>query len=141
MKLVRVSLLSLIVSLTFTDVAFAANYDVRFKLNSTGTYESLQFNVNYSTASGDFVGTGSAVTCTVNSTLNAMGAFNDVGSILTQGFIATSGVAGPVQVANCTFSASSAPSPSAFAVTITDWSSVGGSATPNVSVSSVVLIP
>jgi len=141
MKRLSLSLLSLFASFSIVDASAAANYDVRFRLNTSGTYQSLQFNVSYSGANGDFVGTGSSVTCTANSSLSVMGAFNDVGTTLTQGFVSTSGISGAVQVANCTFNGPSAPSPSAFVVTTTDWLSDGGSGTPNVSVSSVVLIP
>lgn len=141
MQLVKVMIAAIVALLASGSLASAANYDVRFRLNNSGTYDSLQFDVNYSAANGDFIGTGASVTCTANSALSIMAAFNDVGTKLTQGIIASTGVTGAVQLANCTFSGPTAPSPSSFVVSVTDWSSSVGSGTPSVSVSSVVLIP
>lgn len=116
----------------------AAQYDVDFKLNSSATYESLQFTVAYSGAGGTFDGSADTVSCTPNASLGSLSTFNDVDSALTlsAAFISTSGVAGPVVLCTCVFTAASAPTAGQFTFTI-DAYSPGSS--PSVSVSRVQL--
>jgi len=116
----------------------AALYDIKIKLASAVTLESLQFDVDYTAAGGEFVGIGGAVSCVVNPITNAAGAFNDDDSVkkLTAGLIQITGIVGKVKIVTCTFDASSAPAKTDFVFSNLSWSPDVG-LTPKVKVSFV----
>lgn len=101
----------------------AAQYDIDVRLNSTQTYQVLSYRVAYSATGGTFDGSGTAVSCTVNATLNATAAFNDIDSIsrLSVSLISTGTFTGPVVLATCTLTAPSAPTAGAFTITTVDY--------------------
>lgn len=67
------------------------------------TLGSLQLEINYGTAAGDFAGAGSSVQC-VNLIADARAAFNELpGRKLAMDFISTEGFVGPMSIARCEF--------------------------------------
>src|SRR5688572_23245525 len=50
----------------------ATDYDIDFKVTNTNSYDVLQFKVNYTSAPGEFAGSGGSVSCTANSSLNSL---------------------------------------------------------------------
>jgi hypothetical protein len=111
---------------TTTTTGGGTQYTVTFSLDDAVTAGALQFEVDYSGAGGDFVGSGAGVSCT--SPLSAGGAFvsfNDIDASTQLNFaaVAIAGFTGPTTVANCTFDApGGAPAPGDFAITVVDAS-------------------
>jgi hypothetical protein len=128
---------------TTTTVSGGNLSTVTFDLDDAVTAGALQFEVNYSAAGGDFVGSGASVSCT--SPLSAGGAFvsfNDVDASTQLNFaaVAIAGFTGPTTVANCTFDSPTPPAPGDFSITVVDASAPDLSPItplPTVSVSAV----
>jgi hypothetical protein len=115
----------------------ATDYDIDFKVTNTNSYDVLQFKVNYTSAPGEFAGSGGSVSCTANSSLNSLAAFNELSPYLKAGFIATTAFSTPVVVATCVFSSTGgAPTAGQFSITIDDYS---GATSPTVSISRIAL--
>jgi len=115
---------------TTTTGSVAKNYDIMFVLaTASAPVSSLQFDVNYSTATGGFEGSGSAVKCT-KQVLTALFAPNDVDatSTLTLGLVDLDGFSAPKDVAKCTFNgdAGDPPVPGDFVITIVDSTNADG---------------
>lgn len=93
------------------------------RLADDATLGSLQFDVDYSDAPGSFAGTGGDVEC-ASLISGALASFNDKEDqdTLTAGIISLSGFTGPVNVADCTFTASVPVTPADFTVTVTEAS-------------------
>ena len=103
--------------------------NIEFQLADQVTLGSLQFDVDYETASGEFLGSGPDVgnggTLECYSELpGALGAFTDQDAerLLTAGIVLRSGFTGPVTVASCVFvpDAGADVAPQNFVVTVTD---------------------
>jgi hypothetical protein len=111
---------------TTTTTGGSANlYDVTFDMADAGTaVGALQFEVQYATAGGQFVGTADSVDCDSPIPGGAFVTFNDEDATTTLNFaaVALAGFSGPLQVARCTFDAPVAPSPAAFVITVVDAS-------------------
>ena len=124
-------------SWVLSGAAEATLYDVKVKLINDVTVEALQFEIDYSAAGGNFSGSGDTVDCTVNSNINATGAFydDDSGDELRTSLMKLSpGIDGIVRIITCTFDASSKPATTDFVVTVTDWYPTTVSPDPDVSV-------
>jgi hypothetical protein len=131
-------------SSTTTTVAGGTLYRVTFALDNAVTVGSLQLEVDYAEAGGDFVGTGSSVACT--SPLSARGAllaFGDDESTATLNVaaLALSGFAGPTSLASCDFLAMGpAPTTAELSITVVEANTVDATPIvplPTVRVSSV----
>lgn len=109
---------------SFPNLAWATNYEVDFKLNTAASYEAVQFKVTYTAAAGQFAGSGGSVSCTPNSSLSMMSAFNDDDfstKVLNAGFASTAGMSGPVVLCTCIYTGTSAPSANQFTIAVTSW--------------------
>jgi len=96
-------------------------YDVTFAVTGDGRIGALQFVVDYTGASGEFVGSGQDVACTAN--VDALAVYNDKDSVRTlkAGLVAVDGFAAPSDVVTCRFEApDGAPTASDFSVTVED---------------------
>jgi hypothetical protein len=94
-----------------------------FRLDDDVTLGSLQYETDYSDAPGEFLGTGGNVEC-ASLIQGALAAFNDVEDqqSLDSGIISLTGFTGPVNVAECTFTANSTPEEADFAITVIEAS-------------------
>src|SRR3569832_1994072 len=97
------------------------NCTAKFSVPQAITLGALQFDVGYSAANGEPIGTGAAVSC--SATLGGgFGAFNDdEGSeSLHAGLVVLPGDPTPEYVASCSFAALSALHPSDFTISVLD---------------------
>lgn len=123
-----------------------SSFDVLFQLEAGVGVASVQFSVNYSTAPGGFVGTGSLVSC--EALVGNLHAFSDTDatSTLLAGFINVATPLGspPLALARCRF-ASVGPTPAAsdFVITVDDAADLSGGPVPGVvvSVASITVVP
>jgi hypothetical protein len=102
----------------------------RRRVGESRPFGSLDFEIDYSTAPGFFVGSGEHVECVDDDALNAITAFNDcdgvgacecAGRVLKGGMITLKGVVGPVRLATCRFHGTSrAPEVEDFSLSVTD---------------------
>ncbi len=138
MKILRLAGLAIAATSLGASVSQAAQYEVDFRLNTAASYVALQYSADYSAASGDFDGSAAAVSCTPNAGLAALSSFNDKdsSSTLTSAFITTSGIAGPVVLCTCIFTAGSAPSAGNFSIAVETYDP---GSSPSISVSRVAL--
>jgi hypothetical protein len=134
---------------TTTTPPAAGNWEISLHLDDAVTFGSLTFTLDYSTASGEMVGSGPDVQCAIviDALLAGVGlsAFNDddPNRIITAGFLSTGGGTGPVGLATCTFNGSQ-PAVGDFVITVTEAVSTDFTAltpTPSVSVSSIAQTP
>jgi hypothetical protein len=100
-------------------------FNIEFSLDDAVTLGALQFAVDYSGATGEFVGAADMVACT--SPLSAGGAFvtfNDEDATTNLNFaaVALAGFTGPTIVANCEWASAAAPAPGDFAISVVDAS-------------------
>ena len=110
---------------TTTTVGSGTLYDVTFDMADAGTaVGALQFEVQYATAGGQFVGAADSVDCDSPIPGGAFVTFNDEDATTTLNFaaVALSGFSGPLEVARCTFDAPAAPNASDFVITVVDAS-------------------
>ena len=143
MKIAIVALLYASLVTVLAAPAHATLYEIDFKLTTNAAYEALQFRVGYSNASGDFVGTGDDVDCTVNTGMGALAALNDedANDLLKQAYMTTAAFQGPILVSTCVFDrASGTPLASQFVITIDDWSA-SHSQPPTVAVTRIETLP
>ncbi|HXC52070.1 MAG TPA: hypothetical protein VN634_14380 [Candidatus Limnocylindrales bacterium] len=96
---------------------------VFLRLADDATLGSLQFDVDYGDAPGSFLGTGGNVEC-ASLIQGSLASFNDKDAeeTLTAGIISLDGFTGPVNVADCTFTASVQPTPADFTIAVTEAS-------------------
>jgi len=97
---------------------------ITFGVTSNETIASLQYDTDYSGASGNFDGTGGSVSCT-SSVAGAIAAFNDNDGtkVLGTGLVALAGFTGPLDVATCNYTTSNpALAAGDFGITVTDAS-------------------
>lgn len=115
---------------TTTVIVDGDTFDVLFRLNSaSAAIGALQVTANYATATGDFEGSGAAVSCT-NLVSGALFAPNDNDGTrkLTLGLIALQAFSAPADLVRCTFAGSSEdpPVPADFQITIDDATDADG---------------
>lgn len=109
---------------TTTTLGSALSYTVVLTLEDAVTLGSLQIEVDYATAGGDFVGSGQNVSC--SSPLTAAGALvafgdDDLNARLSFAALALGGFDGPTSIASCEFSAAGlAPTREEFAITVVE---------------------
>ena len=136
-------------STTTTTLPAAGNWEIGLRLDDAVTFGSLTFTLDYSTASGEMVGSGADVQCAIilDALLAGVGlsAFNDDEStrIITAGFLSPGGGTGPVELATCTFNGSQ-PTAGDFTIIVTEAVATDFTAlipTPSVSVSSISQLP
>ena len=100
------------------------SYTITFSLDDAVTIGSLQLEVDYSSAGGEFAGSAAAVSCTAASLPGGvLASFNDIDtdSQLNYGMISGASVAGPTMLADCTFVASGpAPQADDFVITVVE---------------------
>ncbi len=107
----------------------AGNYKVTFNLTEASAgVGALQWSTNYGSAPGGFQGSGASVACT-NKVGGALFAPNDneATTKLTLGLIALTEFNAPISLVDCTFNATSTPSPSDFPIVIEDATDGTGS--------------
>ena len=106
--------------------ACAGAYDITFRVDSGSDLASLQLNVSYPNASGDFVGAGESVECeAVGAAGDGFALFNDVEDeqILVAGYMTLVPFATPADVMRCRFDAQDgAPEVSDFIAVVVDAS-------------------
>jgi hypothetical protein len=104
---------------------------------SSAAVGSLQFTANYTSAPGQFVGSGADVEC-VNKVTGAFFAANDKDAIrkLTLGFVSTVGFSAPIDLASCQFlPGTPVPVPHNFTIVIDDATDPDGNrVTPRIAV-------
>jgi hypothetical protein len=96
---------------------------VTFSVTNTETLGALQYDTDYSGASGGFDGSAGSVECT--RLAGDFAAFNDIeaSTTLSSAFISAAGFTGPIDVASCNFtSTNGALAAGNFTITITDQS-------------------
>lgn len=96
---------------------------LEFSLADAVTLGSLQWEVDYSSAPGEFAGSGSSVQCQ-NKVTTAFGSIQDNETQLkvTTALISLSGFSGPRLLTSCTFLAYDLPTIGDFPITVTDAS-------------------
>lgn len=109
------------------------DWTVTFRLSASGSaISSLLFDVNYASAGGSFVGTGSTVSCT-KQVLTALFAPNDVEATktLTLGLVDLDGFSAPRDLVSCKFTgtAGDPPVPGDFVLGINASDNVDGNPT------------
>lgn len=132
MRLLLASLVAVGVALFgVAPAVHAADYDIDFKLNNNLSYGAVQFKVNYASAPGQFSGNNGSVACSVNTSINALAAFNEDSPYLRQAFITPTSFAGPAVLATCVFSSTGgAPTAGQFAITVDDFKASHPTAPP-----------
>jgi hypothetical protein len=97
---------------------------LEFSLTDAVTLGSLQWDVDYNGAPGEFAGSGSAVQCQ-NKVLTAFGSMQDREGdrTVTTALISLAGFSGPRLLTRCTFLADDYPLESDFTITVSDASS------------------
>ena len=119
--------------------------NLRFRLlSASAPLGALQFTVNYTGASGEFEGSGAAVTC-IGKIEGALFAPNDKDGQreLSLGIIALDAFSAPVDVASCVFvptNENDPPVPSDFVITIEDATDASGNDV-TVEVGAVIVTP
>ncbi len=125
-----------------------AQFDIVFQLDDAVTVGALGFDVDYTAAPGDFVGSGGdagaggTLECS-SLAAGALATFNDDDAgTLSAGYIALGGITGPADLATCVFQQSGPTAPVAgdFTITVTDASDTSLapiSPLPTVSVKSI----
>ncbi len=110
-------------TVTTTTVGGGLTCHVFLRLADDVTLGSLQFDVDYSDAPGNFLGQAGNVEC-ASLIQGSLPAFNDVEAeeTLRAGIISLDGFTGPVNVADCTFVASVQPTPADFTIAVTEAS-------------------
>jgi hypothetical protein len=95
---------------------------VTFGVTSSENLGALQFEVNYASAPGEFVGEGFTVSCTsLIADATAVIQDDDARSILGTAIIREAGFTGPAEVTRCSFAASDQSlSASQFGITVVD---------------------
>ena len=94
---------------------------VEFDLDDPVALGSLQFNVDYLNAPGEFDGSGSGVQCQgVVPFAFTSSQDRDGNRVLTTAVISLAGFSGPITVTRCDFSADFEPIASDFQITVTD---------------------
>jgi hypothetical protein len=94
------------------------------RLDDDVTLGSLQVDIDYSDAPGQFPGDAGQVECSGLIGGGALTQFNDRSDeeLMTVGIISVSGFAGPTNIADCTFTANVQPVPADFDITVTEAS-------------------
>lgn len=107
----------------------ATLWDVEVHLEDSRAVAALQFRIDYASAAGFFVGSGSRVECDINPDLGAFPAFNDMDGVdrvpaersLGVAIISIAGFAGPRRLVSCRFQGSRGePSPEDFGLKLVD---------------------
>lgn len=108
---------------TSTTLNFPFTCRLVFNMPDDVTASSLQYDTDYSNAPGFILGQGGNVECAglVTDSLNA---FNDIDDeeLLDSGIVNLDGFTGPIDVAECTFKASTIPVKDDFVITVTEAS-------------------
>lgn len=115
-------------------------YAIDLKVTNSQSYNTIDLRITYSAANGSFAGSGSAVSCTTNPSLNASASYNDQESIsrLNTAIMRDGAMAGPVVIFTCIFDSNGGPpSASDFVISVYDWSSSSTTTPPTVQISRI----
>ena len=132
---VAVSLLLAVASTTL-----AATYNVVFRLKTEELYSSIDYKVDYSGATGEFLNSEFDVACDIESGLiNGVTAVYDHESLDEVRFTLASifEFEGAVDVYSCEFDAATAPDAGDFSIAVTDWHAATHSIVPEIEISSI----
>jgi len=113
---------------TCTATVSPTDYDVTFSMTSaSGQMGALQFEVDYSSNTGEFVGDELEVQCT-NLISGALFAKHDyeADEELVLGFIPNEPKSAPLHLASCVFRSIGYPDPDGFLINVTDATNAGG---------------
>lgn len=131
-------LIALATLLTAAPSLATTSYDIDIKLTNALTYDSLDISVNFAAANGSFSGTGATVSCTPNTSINALMAFNEESTVLKGSAMSSTPITGPAVLFTCLFDAnSSAPVASNFVVTLRGWESSSTTTPPTIQISRI----
>jgi hypothetical protein len=117
---------------------------VTFAVADAVDLSGVSFEVDYSSAQGDFAGRGEGVSCRLAAAVSGLGAFNDAEAArtLTIGVVSGDTIAGPIDLVECDYGADVAPVTGDFVPTVLEASAPDYSATTaTVEVSNITCTP